>query len=470
MIERVAATIERYGMFRPGDRVGVAVSGGADSVCLLHVLRELAPRWALRLSVLHLDHRLRGEASRADAEFVRQLAAGLSLPFYPGEADVRSLREATGENLEQAARNARRDFFLGFLRSGLLDRVALGHTRSDQAETVMFRLLRGTGLSGLAGILPVTAEGFVRPLLEVSRPEVLAYLGSRGLSWREDATNRDPALARNRIRHQLLPALQRDWNPRLEAALARLAALAQEEEDYWRAETDRLEAAHAVRRGRAYFVRVRPLSELPRPVARRLVRRLIERARGDLRRIEYEHVEQALELARREKGDGRICLPGLVVWRSFDWIRFSPSGEEFPQAFRREVAIPGYYPLPDGGRLQLELAEARAGALCASGYNRGGSHLVDRERIRGLLELRSWIPGDRYRPAGHTTVRNLADLFQRARIPHWERGSWPVLESGGRIVWSRGFGAAAELVPDARTRWVLKISEAPESPEAPGTS
>jgi tRNA(Ile)-lysidine synthase len=470
MIERVSATIERYGMFRPGDRVGVAVSGGADSVCLLHVLRELAPRWALRLCVLHLDHRLRGEASRADAEFVRELAAGLSLPFHGGETDVRSLREATGENLEQAARNARRDFFLGFLRSGLLDRVALGHTRSDQAETVMFRLLRGTGLSGLAGILPVTVEGFVRPLLEVGRPEVLAYLVSRGLRWREDATNQDPALARNRIRHALLPALERDWNPRLEAALARLAALAQEEEEYWRAEIDRLEAAHAVRRDRAYLVRVEALRSLSRPVARRLVRRLIERTRGDLRRIEYEHVEQALELARREKGEGRICLPGTAVWRSFDWIRFSPSGGELPEEFRRAVAIPGCYPLPGGGRLQLELVEAGGGVLQASGYNRGGSYLVDRDRIRGLLELRSWIPGDRYRPAGHTTVRNLADLFQRARIPLWERCSWPVLESGGQIVWSRGFGAAAELVPDAQTRWMLKISEAPESPEAPETS
>ncbi len=470
MIERVAATIERYGMFRPGDRVGVAVSGGADSVCLLHVLRELAPRWALRLSVLHLDHRLRGEASRADAEFVREVAAGLSLPFHPGEADVRRLREATGQNLEQAARNARRDFFLGFLRSGLLDRVALGHTRSDQAETVIFRLLRGAGLSGLAGILPVTVEGFVRPLLEISRPEVLAYLRARGLHWREDASNQDPVLARNRIRRQLLPALERDWNPRLEAALARLAALAQEEEQFWRAEIERLEAVHAMRRGRAYLVRAGALSGLPRPVARRLVRRLIERARGDLRRIEYEHVERALELARHEQGEGRISLPGVGVWRSFDWIRFCPSGEELPGGFRRLVEIPGCYALPGGGRLQLELVEAPGGGLPASGYNQGGSHLVDWDRIRGVLELRSWIPGDRYRPAGHKTVRNLADLFQRAGIPLWDRYAWPVLESGGKIVWSRGFGAAAECVPDAQTRCVVKIAEAPESPEAPGAS
>ncbi|MCS6953256.1 MAG: tRNA lysidine(34) synthetase TilS, partial [Bryobacteraceae bacterium] len=291
MIDRVVATIERYGMFRPGDRVGVAVSGGADSVCLLDLLRELAPRWALRLSVLHLDHGLRGEDSRRDAEFVRDLAARLGIPFRLGVTDLARVHAETGGNLEQLARNARREFFLRFLREGALDRVALGHTRSDQAETVLFRLLRGAGPSGLAGILPVTAEGFVRPLLEVSRQEARRYLEARGLEWREDRTNQDLSLARNRIRCQLLPALERDWNPNLELVLARLAALAQDEEEYWRREMDRLEATHAVRAGSACLLRTSVLAALPRAVARRLLRRLLERVRGHLRRLEYEHVE-----------------------------------------------------------------------------------------------------------------------------------------------------------------------------------
>src|SRR5262249_10553666 len=153
-------------------RVGVAVSGGPDSVCLLALLRELAPRWDLRLTVLHLDHQLRGEESRQDALFVRDLAAAWELPFELREMDVAALCRQTGDTLEQAARSARLEFFRGFLRDGTLDRVAVGHTRSDQAETVLFRFLRGAGTAGLAGIRPVTAEGIVRPLLQIERSEI----------------------------------------------------------------------------------------------------------------------------------------------------------------------------------------------------------------------------------------------------------------------------------------------------------
>lgn len=470
MIERVAAAIERYAMFRPGDRVGVGVSGGADSVCLLYLLRELAPRWALRLSVLHLDHGLRGEASRQDAEFVRDLAARLELPFHLEVTDVARRRAEAGGNLEQVGRNARREFFLQFLRAGAVDRVALGHTRSDQAETVLFRLLRGAGPGGLAGILPVTAEGFVRPLLDVSRQEVRRYLESHGLQWREDPTNQDPALARNRIRHHLLPALERDWNPNLESALARLATLAQEDEEYWRAEIDRLEPAHALVQGAARLVRANVLTALPRPVARRLLRRLLEGVRGDLRRLEYEHIEQILRLAAAANGDGKIFLPGAVVCRSFDWIRIAPPGEHAPAGFRQRVSVPGCYMLPSGARLRLELVEIKREEITASGYNRKGTVLLDYDRIRGPLELRSWNPGDRYRPAGHLTKRSLKNLFQRARVPVWERRAWPVLEAGGEIIWASGFGAAAHLLAGAESRCGLRISEAPESPQASRTS
>src|SRR5579885_1855165 len=205
VLQRIAEFVTRHRMFDGGQRVGVAVSGGADSVFLLHALHELAPRWNLRLSVVHIDHCLRGEESRGDAAFVRDLAGELALPFHPGECDVARLCRETGDNLEQVARAARRRFFLGFLEDGRLDRVALGHTRSDQAETVLFRFLRGAGTAGLAGIRPVTPEGLVRPLLDVERSEVEGWLRERGIPWREDSSNADLAFARNRIRRQLLP-------------------------------------------------------------------------------------------------------------------------------------------------------------------------------------------------------------------------------------------------------------------------
>ena len=445
MLKRVADCISRYSMFKNGQSAGVAVSGGADSVCLLHVLAELAPRWALRLSVLHMDHQLRGEESCQDAEFVRDLARRLGLEAHIREVDVGRLRDETGDNLEQAARRARRGFFQECLRSGLVDRVALGHTRSDQAETVLFRLLRGCGAAGLAGILPVTAEGFVRPLLEVDRTEVERYLRERGIAWREDSSNRDPAYARNRIRRQLLPSLVRDWNPALPATLARMAMLAHDEEEYWDGEIARLAAAHLVRESGAVLVRAGDLLSLARPVARRLIRRAIGEVKGDLRRVDLAHVEEILRLARRKQGSGRIRIPDVDVARSFEWIRLSrPAG---PQEFRLAVPVPGSVALPTR---PLSLS------LSLSDWDETDCGLEWKPAWEPL-QVRNWRPGDKYRPMGAASDEKIKDLFQRRKIPSWERASWPILTAGPTILWAWQFGPAADFVATPRSRRVLKI-------------
>lgn len=219
-------------MLDVGRRVGVAVSGGADSVFLLHALRELGPTWNLQFSVIHIDHGIRGAASTADAEFVAQLARTFDIPFHLHRADVPAIEG----NLEEAARNVRQAFYTELIAAGTVDRVATGHTRSDQAETVLYRILRGSGLTGLSGILPVTSEGIVRPLLEIDRSEIEAWLRQHEIAWREDATNQDRTFARNRLRHEILPLLRKEFNPQLDAALSNLATLARDEEAYWDSE------------------------------------------------------------------------------------------------------------------------------------------------------------------------------------------------------------------------------------------
>ena len=268
LLQRVIHTIDRYRMFTAGQKVGVAVSGGADSVCLLHVLLELAPERCLRLAVLHLNHRLRGGESDQDAEFVRRLSEQLGLPFHLREADLAGCAEGRGkpgcfretretprrsqylhpDNLEQAARHARLAFFREMTESLTVDSVAVGHTRSDQAETVLFRFLRGSGTAGLAGVRPVTSDGVVRPLLAVGRDEVEQFLRDRGIAWREDSSNASPQFARNRIRHDLLPQLASQWNPGIREILANTADWAQAEEAYWAAEIDRLAAGRLLER------------------------------------------------------------------------------------------------------------------------------------------------------------------------------------------------------------------------------
>lgn len=458
LLERVARTVGRYAMFTAGQKVGVAVSGGADSVCLLFALRELAPRWGILLSVLHLDHGLRGEESAGDAAFVERLAAQLGMAVTVERVDLRS----RAGNLEQAARQARLDFFRAQISAGRVDRVALGHTRSDQAETVLFRMLRGAAGAGLAGIRPVTTDGLVRPLLEVERPEIEAFLKGRGISWREDSTNRSPEFARNRIRHNLLPQLAREWNPAIARTLAHTAEWALAEEAWWELETDRLGSSLVPEREGAIRVRAASLAGLPLAPARRLVRRALERVRGNLLGIDFEHVDQVLEMAAGHRGHGRVQVPGVEVVRSFDWLLFFRAGEDpFPQvSYAFAVSPPLVVEIPDTGtRIALELIEnpvTRTGSPYVYNIEMG---CIDWPRVSGPLELRNWRPGDRYHPIGHTGEEKIKNLFQKSRVPVWERSGWPVLTDRSGIVWARRFGPAESRIPQQSGTTVLQIRE-----------
>ncbi len=436
-------------MLTPGHRVGVAVSGGADSVCLLHLLCELASAWNLQLAVLHLNHSLRGAASDEDARFVQALAQSSALPFHSAQIAL------PPGNLEQAARDARLQFFAHAKSELALDRIALGHTASDQAETVLFRFLRGSGAAGLAAIRPVTRDGRVRPLIEITRSEVENFLTAQGIPWRQDATNRDPAFARNRIRHQLLPTLTRDWNPALAATLANTADWARSEEEYWHAEIDRLAVTHLQINPPRVLFNVDALCAMPVAVARRLLRRAVELVRGNLRGIDFPHIEAVRTLAGAPDGHGRVQIPGVDVYRSFEWIRMAPPGLETlaNRDWDLEVHVPGQISLPGAAKpLVLELKHAESVYNCRVNG-------LDWDRLSGTLQLRNWRPGDQYTREGHVSNVKLKNLFQQERVPLWERRTWPVLIHEGAIVWARLFGPAAGFAASGQSRQVLEIRE-----------
>ena len=465
LLQRVIRTIERHHMLAPGQHAGVAVSGGADSVCLLRLLAALAPAWNLRLSVLHLDHGLRGEESRQDAEFVRDLAASLGLPF---ELRRVLLAEAPG-NSEQAARAARLEFFREAMAARGLDRIAVGHTRSDQAETVLFRFLRGSGTAGLAAIRPVTPTGIIRPLIEIGREEVREYLREGSLPWREDSSNASLRFARNRIRQSLLPQLRAEWNPRIEATLAHTAEWALAEEAWWETEIDRLAAGRLVEQNGRLLVSASALRQLPLAAARRLVRRCIERVHGGLTGIAFAHIAAVMELAARTGGTGVFRAAGVRVCRSFDWICFSavtdkPSGIS---GYRLPAGVPGLVPLPGQGlAISLELIENKETSRpCEYVYNKEVDCL-DWQRLSGPLEVRNWRPGDLYQPVGSVSEKKLKVLFQESHVPVWERSSWPVLTDCGSIVWTRRFGPAARVAAGREAVLILKIREIGNRDEA----
>jgi tRNA(Ile)-lysidine synthase len=468
VLDRVRKSITRYNMLPEGARVAVGVSGGPDSVCLLHALVELAPEYRIELSVAHLNHRLRGAESDEDERMVKDLAARLGLPFHHSAADVAAVKD----NLEQAARRARRAFFADLIERGVIHRVALGHTRDDQAETVIFRLLRGAGLAGLAGIYPATADGYVRPLIDVTRAEVEGFLRARDIAWREDSSNRDPRFARNRIREALLPQLAREWNPQIRESLAHLADLAHEEERWWRAHMEDLAARFLKYREGAVEFRTGAVVQLPLATQRRFIRHAIAEIKGDLRGLEFGHVERVRGLMDRPEGDGRLGLPGaLEVRRSFDWLRIAPAGAVRSPVPAVTVEVPGTYATADGVAIHFEVVAGNTGRRRRSPPVVAPKNATLRAaelslcRLPARLELRGWKPGDQYCPEGQIHGQKIKEMFQRARVPSWRRQSWPIVGSGAKILWARGFGAAAEFAAGQEAGPVLRVWETASEPE-----
>ncbi len=459
VLERVLKAISRYNMLGPGSRVIAAVSGGADSVCLAHVLRELLGEGLT--GIAHFNHKLRGDASEEDERFVAALAAELDVPFHRDEAQV---MDVSGGNLEQNARHARREFFGRLIKYGVGDRVALGHTRDDQAETVLFRMLRGSGLAGLAGIHPVSANGIIRPMIDVTRREVAKYLRERGIAWQEDQSNCDLRFARNRIRHHLLPQLARDWNPRIAESLAQLADLAFEEERWWGAnlqEVSRGEPAGDKIACPTEF-KAEWLRALPRAVARRVIRRAIAKAKGDLRGIEFGHIESIIDrlhgVARNGRAIARVSggVPGVEVLGSFGFLRIAPLAAARAAIHPLTINVPGTYATGDG---EIRLEIAKGGSTQGSQIDETAESACAnlKAELASPIVLRGWKPGDHYRPVGKSRDHKLKEMFQTARIPAWRRRTWPILESGGKILWAREFGPAEEFAASGRRGRVLRV-------------
>lgn len=439
----------------PGSRIGVACSGGADSTALLLLLADLGQ---YELTVVHVNHGLRGQESDDDERFCRELARTHGAQFLVRRALARGRDSSRPINLEEAAREARYEFFLDFLQNEANSWLATGHTRDDQAETVLFRLLRGAHTDGLAGVHPKQGR-IIRPLLNASKTDLRDFLTKRSQSWREDSSNASRDFDRNRIRLDLIPLLERDWNPEVSKTLAQTANLAFEDRQFWTSYIEDRAASLFTIHGNTAVVAASTLLSEQLAVARRLVRWAIRRVKGSARQIGYQHVQAVLDLCKLAEGNGRVILPGVDVMRSFDWVRFAkydPLENEDRLALRnREVQleVPGEATAADGSRIVLEFTcggsdtvKAACDAVCWNPVVESGDWV-----------LRSWRPGDCYRPAGWAAPRKLKELFQEHRVPLWDRGAWPIITLDSKIVWARDFGPAHERVGEGPRVRVVRI-------------
>ena len=454
LIEQVLRTISRYSMLPRSARTGVAVSGGADSVALLHLLQRLAGAQGWSLVVLHFDHQLRGADSDGDRRFVETLAASLELACISGSADVRAA--AQGGNLEQAARQLRYRFFAEAREQQALDAVATGHTASDQAETVLMRLIRGASPDSLAGIRAVNDGWIVRPMLELTRDQVREWLLSEGLSWREDSTNAENCYDRNRLRNEVLPVLRSQWNPKVEVALARLAALAARDKEYWGTLVEAVWVEAAKRHRLGIVLEVERLRREHPALQSRVLMRACAEAAGAQIRLSNQQVDRLVSLVGQPEGDGRLSLPHLNAWRSFSQILLYVGVGSISMPEPVTLAVPGAATLEPTG-LTVRLVEA---GNCSRAYTRDSSWL-NGSLASGTLVLRGWRAGDRLRPVGRVDECSLHSFLQVRKIPAWDRGGWPVLESQGQLVWARGLGVAADWCAGPGSANPIEIIEAP---------
>jgi tRNA(Ile)-lysidine synthase len=435
-------------LLKPGMRLAMGLSGGADSVALLRILAARSKELGIVPHAAHLHHGLRGDEADADLEFCRVLAAELRVPFHQSRVDTGAEAQAnaaTGkpnETIEEAARRLRYAWFRHLLAAGEVDAVATAHTLDDQAETVLARFLRGAWTEGLAGIHPVIEfpEGrIVRPLLATTRAEVEAFLHALTQDWREDSSNRHLTYTRNRIRHQLLPLLE-TWNPRLREHLAQMAMLALDEEAWWNDELKRVEPqllmeGRPVRgggraAGSEIAIDVTRLAALAPALQRRLLRQAAERT-GTA--TDFQATEALRRLALEGRAGQKLHpAPGLVAERTPRELRLTAGGMASPSAGgsgelpEYRVAIPG--------EIDARAFGLRIRAKMAASGERGG----EAAGTQALATLRNWKPGDRVRLRHSGAPRKVKEVLERMRVTGTARATWPVLEWGGRIVWMQG--------------------------------
>jgi tRNA(Ile)-lysidine synthase len=444
-------------LLTPEETVVVAFSGGADSTALLDILANL-PGFPLKLVAVHLNHMLRGDESDGDEQFVRAAAGRYGVQVEISRADVAALGQEKRLSLEEAGREARYGFFREIAVKHSASAIVLGHHRDDQAETVLMRLVRGAGGSGLLGMRPRSGN-IVRPLLQLSRDEIEAYLRKVGLIWREDGSNSDTRFMRNRIRHELLPLLE-TFNPEIIQALNQTAEALAADEEVLEGLTSRAFARTAESGCSSVSIDLPKLFLEPALLRKRLYRTAVGAVKGDLKRISFMHLTDMERLVLSGKPNGEINLPGGIrVVRDYSSLVFTALEEDpFSDFDELSIAACGNYHLPCGGLISVSPARdlERVGKDILS---------LDSGELPFPWVVRYFRKGDRFRPLGLDGSKKLKDLFIDRKIPLRERARNPLLVCRDEIIWVCGVQPAerTRAAAGGRELKMLRITYTPAS-------
>ena len=452
LITRVERTVRRQRLFMPGDTLVVGLSGGADSSALLDLLSRL-PDFNLHLIAVHLNHTLRGAESDADEEFCRAAASRYAVPFESRRVDVTKMAADSRMNLEDAGRRARIEFFDDVRTKYGAAAVVLAHHADDQAETVLIRLLRGSGMTGLSGMAYRNSRGYLRPLLEISRFDIEQYLHAHGLNWREDASNCDTAYLRNRVRHQLLPLLE-EYNPAIRSCLAATASILSHDEALLGELAEQAFAGSCSLEEGRVVCSIGLLRTLNPALRRRVLRYALKQLTGTLAGVSLRHVVALCDLIDSGRPNSRLALPHEVAAvREYDLLLLMRTdADDFDADFELLITGPGRYNFPRGGSIEVdasgtELVPTDSGTAC-----------FDPCTVPFPWLVRTFRPGDRMTPLGMSGRKKVKDIFIDRKIPLSERKRIPLLFCGDELIWIAGVCTSESSRVDTPLAAVVQVA------------
>lgn len=451
ILKTIRKTVKEYNLLEKKNKVLIAYSGGPDSSCLLALLLELRQELSLEIFLGHFNHKLRPRAED-DEKFVKNVAQKHSLPLFVGSRNVRAFAKRRKLNLEEAARKLRYDFLRKTAANIGANKIATGHTMTDQAETLLMRLMRGSGMQGLAGLYPMVEGMIIRPLIQLEREDIKLYLKKRGIPYQIDESNFDRRFLRNRIRMELIPYIRKNFEPKIVAQLGKVASILQEEEALLgKIAMEKAQSAILIK-NRQICLDLDSLFSLPLALRRRTVRRFIHQLKGDLRGISFKDIESVLAMAKGKeyhmKKNLILCREGGLIFlkaRNFRQAKY-----EYRWSGRKSLKIKEVNSIFEGKELGME-------DFASLDFNDNVYAYLDLEKLRFPLLVRSRREGDRYRPLGSPGKKKLKEIMRAKHIPLSQRKSQPLFLSGKEIVWVLGLPVSEKYKISHQTKRIFVI-------------
>jgi len=459
LLHQVKRTIERYGLLEKEDRLIVGVSAGVDSMVLLHVLNAYREPFHLSLTIAHLNHGLRPEESEKEAELVRKESERLGLPFEYGQFNVKEFQKLRGFSPQDAARRIRFHFFYKLLRKHHAQKIVLGHNANDQAETVLLRLIRGAGLQGLKGILPIRAGKVIRPLLETWRGEIEAFALGGKIPFLSDSSNLKEDYLRNRIRLSLIPLIEREYQPNFKEILLRTSTLLREENDYVERGAEEVYEKIVREEKDVLSFKFSEYRSLHRAIQWRVAKKILAKVYGQGMMMEEEEWSDIQKIYQKLRSSSPSFLLELAhgVWleKRYDVVSVGKGEIKAFPPFEVELIFPGRTFIEEIGK-EVVIEEAGGDEFrCDEGSF--DTAFMDLESLRFPLRMRNFRPGDRFYPLGVKGSQKLKDFFIDHKVPKFDRPKIPLLISGEMVAWIAGYRIDERVKVTEKTKKILKV-------------